>query len=213
MGRNKIYKTEAEALAAKKIKDKERYQNKKEEIKLKAKANGNNEKSLMYYHKNKEELTKKKKIYYQNNKSLYKEYGKKYREANKEIIKIKKNSRQFNRRKEDCLYKLKGNISALIRISFIKQNYKKKNKTVDILGCSMIEFKKYLEAKFENWMTWDNKGNPKDGVFEINKTWDIDHIIPISSATTEDDVIRLNHYTNLQPLCSYINRFVKINKK
>ena len=155
----------------------------------------------------------KKKIYYQNNKSLYKEYGKKYREANKEIIKIKKNSRQFNRRKEDCLYKLKGNISALIRISFIKQNYKKKNKTVDILGCSMIEFKKYLEAKFENWMTWDNKGNPKDGVFEINKTWDIDHIIPISSATTEDDVIRLNHYTNLQPLCSYINRFVKINKK
>jgi hypothetical protein len=49
-------------------------------------------------------------------------------------------------------------------------------------------------------MTWDNHGNPKDGVFDLNKTWDIDHIIPITTAKTEDDVYRLNHYTNLQPL-------------
>jgi hypothetical protein len=45
--------------------------------------------------------------------------------------------------------------------------------------------------------------NPKDGIFELNKSWDIDHIIPISSAKTKEDIIRLNHYTNLQPLCSY----------
>ena len=58
-------------------------------------------------------------------------------------------------------------------------------------------------------MTWENRGlyNGTEGY-----GWDIDHIIPVSKATTEDDVIKLNHHTNLQPLCSYINRVVKKDK-
>ena len=60
-------------------------------------------------------------------------------------------------------------------------------------------------------MNWSNKGNPKDGVYEPNKTWDIDHIIPSSNAETEDDVYKLNHYSNYQPLCTYYNRFIKRN--
>jgi hypothetical protein len=44
---------------------------------------------------------------------------------------------------------------------------------------------------------------------ELNYGWDIDHIIPLAPAETEEDVIRLNHYTNLQPLCSYTNRYIK----
>lgn len=55
-------------------------------------------------------------------------------------------------------------------------------------------------------MNWDNyglyNGEPKYG-------WDIDYKIPTSSAITEEDVIKLNHYSNLQPLCSYVNRVVK----
>jgi len=31
----------------------------------------------------------------------------------------------------------------------------------------------------------------------------------LSFAENEEDIIRLNHYTNLQPLCSYINRYIK----
>ena len=38
-------------------------------------------------------------------------------------------------------------------------------------------------------MSWENMGK-----------WHIDHIIPLSTAITEEDVIRLCHYTNLQPL-------------
>ena len=49
-------------------------------------------------------------------------------------------------------------------------------------------------------------------LLEVNKTWDIDHITPISSAETEDDVIKLNHFTNFQPLCSYTNRVIKRDK-
>lgn len=58
-------------------------------------------------------------------------------------------------------------------------------------------------------MTWDNYGL-YNGKFEFG--WDFDHIIPLDSAITEGDVIKLNHYTNFQPLCSYVNRHIKRNK-
>jgi hypothetical protein len=54
-------------------------------------------------------------------------------------------------------------------------------------------------------MIWDNyglyNGTPEYG-------WDIDHIIPSSSAITEEELLKLNH-CNLQPLCSYFNRDIK----
>lgn len=55
-------------------------------------------------------------------------------------------------------------------------------------------------------MTWENRGLYNG---ELNYGWDIDHIIPLASAEKEEDIIRLNHYTNLQPLCSYTNRYIK----
>ena len=55
-------------------------------------------------------------------------------------------------------------------------------------------------------MTWYNRGM-YNGEFDYG--WDIDHIIPVSSATTKEEINKLNHYTNLQPLCSKINRDIK----
>jgi hypothetical protein len=95
----------------------------------------------------------------------------------------------------------------------LKNNgFVKNNKSEIILGCTFDEFRTYIESLWESWMTWDNYGNPKDGVYEPNKTWDIDHMIPTDSATTEEELIKLNHHTNLQPMCSYHNRFIKSNK-
>ena len=65
---------------------------------------------------------------------------------------------------------------------------------------------KNLESKFEPWMTWDNRGL-YNGKF--NYGWDIDHIIPLCSAKTEEELLKLLHYTNCQPLCSKINRDIK----
>jgi hypothetical protein len=45
-------------------------------------------------------------------------------------------------------------------------------------------------------MTFDNYGM---------KGWHLDHIIPLSSANNEDEIIKLCHFTNLQPLWWYEN--------
>jgi hypothetical protein len=74
--------------------------------------------------------------------------------------------------------------------SFLKtRNITKKNKTFDIVGCSPEFLKEHLESQFVEGMAWDNR-----------KEWHIDHIIPLSSAKTEEDIYKLCHYTNLQPL-------------
>jgi len=58
-------------------------------------------------------------------------------------------------------------------------------------------------------MNWDNRGLYNG---EFNYGWDIDHIVPLSTATTEEELIKLCHYTNTQPLCSKINRDIKKNR-
>lgn len=137
------------------------------------------------------------------------DYQKNYRKEYK-IDKIKsaisKNKYRKKKLKTDSLYKLTSNIRVLICNNIKRKGYRKTTKTTQILGCTFDEFKQHLESQFQDWMNWENHG-------KYNGTkgygWDIDHIIPISTATTEDDIIRLNHYTNLQPLCSKINRDIK----
>ena len=105
------------------------------------------------------------------------------------------------------IFRLKITLRSMIRCSLLRKNYiKNKKRTKDVIGCEISFFEKYLESKFEPWMTWDNYGK-YDG--ELNYGWDIDHVIPLASAETEEDIIKLNHYTNLQPLCSKINRDIK----
>ena len=198
---------------------KQYYENNKEKIKEKAKKyrNDNIEKAKeaenKYVVNNKEIILLKKKEYYKNNKQKKKLYT----ENNKEYIKIKsKEYREKNkhrrteydklRRKEDPLYKLTCSIRCMLRYAFNNKGYTKKSKTINIVRCSFMELKIYLESKFEPWMTWSNRGLYNG---EFNYGWDIDHIMPLSSAKSEEELIKLNHYTNLQPLCSKVNRDIK----
>ena len=138
-----------------------------------------------------------------------KERTKIYKENNKEKINIRRKTYTKERRLNDFLFKLKENIRQSIKQSFKIKKFRKKNKTIEIIGCSFEELKLHLESKFESWMSWGNHGLYNG---EKNFGWDIDHIIPLDSALTEEDVIRLNNYTNLQPLCSYVNRYIKKNR-
>ena len=136
-------------------------------------------------------------------------YNKKYREENRERLRVKRNIDKQNRINKNPLTKLRFRISNNITVSLKRNGGKKLSKTTDILGCSFNDFRNYIESLWETWMSWENYGNPKDGVYEPNKTWDLDHIIPSSKATTEEEILKLNHYSNFQPLCSHNNRFIK----
>jgi hypothetical protein len=107
-----------------------------------------------------------------------------------------------NKRDKDLLFKLTKDTRSLIRSSFKSKGLIKNSKTELILGCTLKGFKLHIETQFENWMTWDNHG-----VYSPikNTTWQLDHIIPLETAKTEDDIIKLNHYSNLRPLCSKEN--------
>ena len=91
--------------------------------------------------------------------------------------------------KTDPVYRFKVKIRKRIRSILKDRGYTKKSKTHEILGISYEEFNLHMERQFVKGMTWDNYCE-----------WHIDHIIPLATAICEDDVIRLNHYTNLQPL-------------
>lgn len=93
------------------------------------------------------------------------------------------------RKKSDSLFKIKSAIRSLISKSISKMGYSKNSKTQQILGCSFDEFKLFIESKFEDGMSWDNYGD-----------WYLDHKSPISFAKTEEDILKLNYYTNFQPL-------------
>jgi hypothetical protein len=180
----------------------------KELIKIKNKAayERNKKWHIEYIEKHKEERKEyNKKWYSLNNPKKEKETDP---EKIKQINKTKKNEYQKNRKQTDTLYRLKCNFRSYFSNMLKNKGFKKKIKTHEILGCSYIEFKEYLESKFEPWMNWGNYGLYNG---TLNYGWDIDHIIPQSSANTEEELLKLNHFSNLQPLCSYTNRVVKSN--
>ena len=90
---------------------------------------------------------------------------------------------------ENPLSKMKHNVRTNIAKALSRGGYTKKSKAMDILGCNYNEFSIHIEAQFAKGMTWKNQGK-----------WHFDHILPIVAAKTESDVIKLNHYTNFQPL-------------
>lgn len=188
----------------------------KDKVKLYRKEYNKNNPNLEYHkqyrEKNKELISSKRKIYYKNNKNKIKEYQKKnkeylykkakiYREKNKDRLNTLNREYIRNKKIENNLFKLKCAIRTLISSSFKSTYTNKSKKTIEILGCSFEEFKNYLETKFDENMCWNNYAT----------YWQLDHIIPISWAKTEEDVYKLNHYSNFQPL-NWLKNIKKSNK-
>jgi len=102
---------------------------------------------------------------------------------------VKSRERAKNRFNNDPLYRFQQILRNNIKNSFRRGGFSKTSECRKILGADWDVVKSYFESKFTDGMSWDNQG-----------LWHIDHIIPKSLAKTEEDIIRLNHYTNLQPL-------------
>lgn len=159
-----------------------------------------------YYIKNKEKLSLQNKDWALKHKNSVKEYNKKYYQNNKKRImqnvneyrknnkeKLVKKQEEYNKKRinTDCIYKLKCNIRGMINRSFKRKEYQKNKHTEEIIDCSIDYFINYLLQTFKN-----NYGYEYDGLEEVH----IDHIIPLKYAKTEEEVVKLCHYTNLQLL-------------
>lgn len=177
------------------------------------------ERQKQYYQDNKEERLQKQKEYYSDHVDERHEYNKKYREANieklneyqkqyyeenkerlnaiskeyshTEKMRIWRREHKKERKNTDPLYKLSEQTRTLINNCFRKQGYKKNSKTEKILGCDFNTFYNYLLKTYK-----DNYGIDWDGKEEVH----IDHIYPISKAKTEEEIIKLCNYKNLQLL-------------
>jgi len=141
-----------------------------------------------WYLKNQEEQKVKSAEWRFNNPEKKKENDRQYRLNNPEKVNEYKKRWANKKYKEDNVYKVKSSLRARVRC-FVK--YKKSKPTSEIIGCSWEMLVEHIEKQFQNGMTWEN--HSKFG-------WHIDHIIPLSTAKSVDDLHKLNHYTNLQPL-------------
>lgn len=177
--------------------------------------------SKIYREKNKEKRKNTIRKYYNNNKELLSKKQKEYKEKNyekwkrikinsfhknkkknadriKELRKLRQHKRteyQRNKINTDLIYKLSAICRTRIHHFIKKTNLTKKGKSFEMIGCTPTELKNHLEKQFRDGMCWDKFGK------EIH----IDHIIPLSTAKTEDELYKLCHYTNLQPLWAHEN--------
>lgn len=118
---------------------------------------------------------------------------KKWREKNKEVLKQKRRLYLKKRKENNPIFKIEQIVRGNIRRSFSRgiKNFIKRERTERILGCSIDFFVSYILSKCPQGTSIENFGR---------YGYHLDHIIPISKARTDKEIIRLCHYTNFQPL-------------
>lgn len=146
-----------------------------------------------YYQKNIIKMRTLKKQYYQANKSEKSSYDKLYRQSNSEKIAAYKKQWELIH-KDEPLFKIKKNLRR--RVHHALSGNRKANQTFNLIGCTPLEFKNYIEKQFTEDMSWDNYGK-----------WHIDHIIPCYkfNLLLEEEQYKCFNYTNQRPLWAIDN--------
>jgi len=96
--------------------------------------------------------------------------------------------------KADPLLTLQMRYRNIVSKAWRGSGFVKNSRSHEILGCSWDEFRTHIERQFTKGMTWNRMP-------EIH----LDHIVALSTAQTEADVLALNHFTNLRPLWAFDN--------
>jgi len=155
------------------------------------------------YYKNRDKILKhKKEIYTPLTRSHRSEYNKKYQDDNREELNKKSAARLRKRIKNDPIFRLRKNLSTRIRHALKAKGFSKGKRTWEILGTDK-------EGLISHFMS-------TQGIDIIDKNeWinkEVDHICPLDQARNEEELLILNHYTNLQLLDKKDN-LIKSNKK
>ena len=116
-----------------------------------------------------------------------------WQKANPDKIRGYRRGYTSKRCKTDMGFRIRKNISSRLRQLINHHDEAFKYPILDLLGCTIQEFKEHLEAQFQPGMTWDNYG-----VFG----WHIDHIVSCwrFDLTDPEQQKQCFHYSNMQPL-------------
>jgi len=150
-----------------------------------------------YSEKNSDKIAGYLASYYDKNRDSILEMQKERKEDIAQVRKVYKKRRM----REDPVYAMAHRLGVLMRNALKHSGYLKSMKTLEALGCTSAQFKDHLERQFLKGMTWDNRD-----------LWQLDHIMPISSAKTEQEVYDLSHMTNIRPMWAKEN-MVKSNNQ
>ena len=93
------------------------------------------------------------------------------------------------RSKEDVNYRIARALRK--RTNMAIRNNAKSGSAVRDLGCSISQFRLYIENQFESGMSWDNYGE-----------WHLDHVMPLASFNLEDrsEFLTACNWLNYQPM-------------
>jgi len=95
------------------------------------------------------------------------------------------------RRKRDAQFAMVLALRSRVGVALSRQNARKSNRTLKLVGCTTSELMAHLESKFAPGMSWENRSE-----------WHIDHIVPLAAfdLSDPDQQSQAFHFTNLQPL-------------
>ena len=131
---------------------------------------------------------------YKNKKEQINQKNKNWYENNREK-RIKSTSNYTNERvKSDPLFKLMRYLRSRTLRTLKSKKMHKTSSFKEYIGCTPNQLRDHVEVQFKKGMNWENQGK-----------WHIDHKIPLSSAKTANELYRLCHYSNLQPLWAHEN--------
>ena len=120
--------------------------------------------------------------------------GKRWYDDNKDRVRDNQREYERNRYQNDPDYMLRKLLRSRIYDALMRglKKGKKAGSAVKDLGCTIEALISYLEAKFDESMTWENHGT----------YWEIDHIKRLAGfdLTVRKQFLVACHYTNLQPL-------------
>lgn len=115
----------------------------------------------------------------------------------KDKVKYFKRANEYrkNKKKTNSEFKLTETLRCRLWYALKSKKWSKTYTFNQYIGCSQEELKYHLQKQFKEGMTLETHGK-----------WHIDHIIPLSSAKSEEEMYKLCHYTNLQPLWAKDNQ-------
>lgn len=151
----------------------------------------------IYRTENYDKVIESKKEYYYKNQEKCCERTRDWYENNKEIKNQKHTVYIRTRRQNDIEFKIYSNIQSRIYSALKSDNIKKKDSTLNIIGCSIDFYKNWLEFQFNENMNWNNHG----------EYWHIDHVKPCASFDLLDDtqIKECFSWKNVRPIEKVLN--------